>query len=341
MPFVQGKCENCGGVLAVDPSQKAAICPFCGVAYVVQDSINYYNTTMNISANVVNFYGDSKAQSDFEVVGGVLEKYTGASTDVDIPNNVTIIGRKAFSGCIGITKVCIPDSVTQIQEEAFMDCRSLQKVVLPTTMKLLADRCFSGCENLQEINIPNSVDIIGAYAFNNCRKIHAVRLPSSVNVDARAFSGVPDLVIDWPSEWAYKQLTKLRIVTQGNIIVSVNKPYEPNTTVPLIFMGFFDGKYVFQDLDYYNASYRPSVFDNKSSALCARVKYIQSKYPIITNLEINSKQLEFLLDRAGISRGCVQTISIPKYIYQNKKLLPVGVFQLGSVFALQANIIFN
>jgi predicted RNA-binding Zn-ribbon protein involved in translation (DUF1610 family) len=51
MPFVQGKCESCGGILTVDPSLKAANCPFCGAAYVVQDSINYYKTTIQVATN--------------------------------------------------------------------------------------------------------------------------------------------------------------------------------------------------------------------------------------------------------------------------------------------------
>ena len=64
MSFVQGKCENCGGILAVDSSLKAANCPFCGAAYVVQDSINYYNTSIkvdNMHADVVNITDESSS----------------------------------------------------------------------------------------------------------------------------------------------------------------------------------------------------------------------------------------------------------------------------------------
>ena len=42
MPFVQGKCESCGGNLTVDHNLKAANCPFYGSAYVIQDSINKF-----------------------------------------------------------------------------------------------------------------------------------------------------------------------------------------------------------------------------------------------------------------------------------------------------------
>ncbi len=60
MPIVQAKCENCGGILAVDNNQKAAICPFCNTPYVVQDAINNYNITNNVNVGagaVVNVFG--------------------------------------------------------------------------------------------------------------------------------------------------------------------------------------------------------------------------------------------------------------------------------------------
>ena len=45
MALVPAKCTSCGGTLEVDATQKAAICPFCGSAYVVQDAIEQYNIT--------------------------------------------------------------------------------------------------------------------------------------------------------------------------------------------------------------------------------------------------------------------------------------------------------
>ena len=67
MPLVQGKCENCGGILRVDSNLKAANCPFCGVAYIVQDSINNYNTTIHnvesLHADVVNVLDESSSEA--------------------------------------------------------------------------------------------------------------------------------------------------------------------------------------------------------------------------------------------------------------------------------------
>lgn len=45
MPFVQAKCPECGGMLAVDDNKKAEICQFCGNAFVVADAVS------NCSAN--------------------------------------------------------------------------------------------------------------------------------------------------------------------------------------------------------------------------------------------------------------------------------------------------
>ena len=64
MPLVKAQCENCNGVLTVDSSKRAAICPYCGTPYVVQDAINYHTTQVeNLHADVVNIYNqDSKLE---------------------------------------------------------------------------------------------------------------------------------------------------------------------------------------------------------------------------------------------------------------------------------------
>ena len=59
MPLVEAKCTNCGAVLKVDSSKEAAICEFCGSAYIVEKAIHNYSITNNnvIYADTVNIYG--------------------------------------------------------------------------------------------------------------------------------------------------------------------------------------------------------------------------------------------------------------------------------------------
>lgn len=76
MSFVQGKCENCGGILTVDPNLKAANCPFCGTAYVVQDSINHYNTSVKVEsmhADVVNVIDESSSEARIKAGAAYLK----------------------------------------------------------------------------------------------------------------------------------------------------------------------------------------------------------------------------------------------------------------------------
>lgn len=56
MALVPAKCTQCGGNITVDNQKDAAICPFCGTPYIVEQAINNYNITNNnhIHANVVN-----------------------------------------------------------------------------------------------------------------------------------------------------------------------------------------------------------------------------------------------------------------------------------------------
>lgn len=44
MPFVEAKCTNCGHTLKVDNSKDAAVCEFCGSAFIVEKAINNFNT---------------------------------------------------------------------------------------------------------------------------------------------------------------------------------------------------------------------------------------------------------------------------------------------------------
>ena len=107
MSFVQAKCPECGGMLAVDADKKAAVCQFCGEAFIVQEAINNYNTynetinnyntTHNYSAGTtVNVYEDKN--KDFVVEAGVLKEYHGESVDVYLPENIKSIDLNCFAG---------------------------------------------------------------------------------------------------------------------------------------------------------------------------------------------------------------------------------------------------
>lgn len=104
MAFVQAKCENCGAILTVDPSLKAAICDHCGGAYVVQDSINYYNSFTKVEhmhADVVNISDESSSEGRLKAADAFmkLKKYPEAKAEYE---KVTALTPQNYKGWYGI-----------------------------------------------------------------------------------------------------------------------------------------------------------------------------------------------------------------------------------------------
>lgn len=219
MPLVQAKCTNCGSTIPVDNLKDAAICSYCGSAFIVEKAINNYNVTNNIQAGVVNFYG---VMNDFDVRGGVLVKYNGVSMQPVIPDTVVKIGQQAFRGSM-ISSVVIPDTVISIGESAFCECVNLKEITLPSRIKNLESGVFSSCKNLIRValpdgisnivdsmfygctslasfDIPEGVTSIGNYAFQDCCNLTSISLPCSLKeIGLSAFSNTGLFSIEIPT----------------------------------------------------------------------------------------------------------------------------------------------
>ena len=116
-------------------------------------------------------------------------------TDLVIPNSVTSIGERAFSGCLGLTSVTIPNSVTSIGDFAFSGCSSVTSVTIPNSVTSIGMQAFNGCSGLTSVTIPNSVTSIGRQAFLYCSSLESVTIPKSVtSIGDYAFSGCSKLV---------------------------------------------------------------------------------------------------------------------------------------------------
>ena len=57
-----------------------------------------------------------------------------------IPNSVTNIGEKAFSGCKNLTSIVIPSSVTSIDDSAFWGCETLTSINVESENKIYASK---------------------------------------------------------------------------------------------------------------------------------------------------------------------------------------------------------
>ncbi len=186
MPFVKAQCTSCGAALDVDPSKDAAVCPYCNTPYVVEKAINKYNVniTNNINAQTVNIFNQ---KDDFEIVAGVLKRYTGKATDITIPDEVISIESGALPK--GITSVIINDSSSIGYLSGFSDLENLKHISLGNSITIIGDNAFGGCQSLTDVVIPESVIRIGNSAFANCNSLISITIPDSVaEIDYGAFS---------------------------------------------------------------------------------------------------------------------------------------------------------
>ena len=93
-----------------------------------------------------------------------------AVKSIVVGNEVTAIGKRAFSHCINMTSVVIGNSVATIGNSAFYHCRNLQSVTVPESVTTIGDFAFVLCGNLTKAVIPESVEVPES-AFQGCKKL--------------------------------------------------------------------------------------------------------------------------------------------------------------------------
>lgn len=148
MPLLELTCRSCGAKLSDMPDRDRFFCPFCGALYQREQSV--VQSVTNITCDTVQVQ-----TADFEIRSGMLIKYGGASQDPVIPDSVSEIGVRAFSGST-IQTVFIPSSVKKIGAYAFSDCSNLTHVTIPDSVSEIGNRAFFRCFNLKEIVLPST-----------------------------------------------------------------------------------------------------------------------------------------------------------------------------------------
>lgn len=348
MPVIPLECPSCGTGLRIDSDESAAICGSCGRPFVVNEAI-VQNYIKLVTARE-NGSGEILVPEAFETEDGVLKRYNGTSPVVDIPDDVSVIGSKAFEDCREITEVRLPDSVKEIGDNAFAGCDNLRTVHFPDSLKKIGSYAFSDCTGLETVELPFSVEEIGPYAFSRCFMLGCVKMPSSrSNVHETAFMGNKDMRFDWPDNWSKKQLDKLKLAapTLGGLIDLCDTDTASDTAGKYyLYLGISDlGMYV--ESNKYNLySYQDfmrlfSIEANNRDPYLLResVDYARQRYDAVADVQKSYSELISLLDRAGISRSRVESINIPHFIWkQGKGLNDYKIADIGSVSVFQIRL---
>lgn len=158
------------------------------------DNANLVNVTLNA--------GDS-------IYAGMF-KNAALLESVELPAELTSIGKEAFAGASKLAEISIPASVTEIAEDAFIYCASLSAIEVDPAnkdytsnnsnciVKIEQDEengtietLIVGCSNTV---IYEGVERIGQYAFVGCTDLEALHIPVTVtDIAEGAFYGCTSL----------------------------------------------------------------------------------------------------------------------------------------------------
>ena len=133
-------------------------------------------------------------KDDVTNIGREAFSHCTSLISVTIGNSVTSIGECAFGQCSALTSITIPNSVTTIGKQAFWNCRGLTSVTIPTSVTSIGLGAFASCTGLTSVIIPNSVTTIEYDTFVYCPSLTSITIPSSVtHIEHGAFKNCPGL----------------------------------------------------------------------------------------------------------------------------------------------------
>ncbi len=112
----------------------------------------------------------------------------GNLQELELPENLEVIGLYAFSRCVSITKVKCNDKLQRLEQEAFWGCSGLTSLDLKN-VKSIGQWAFSNCIGLHDISF-NNLEYLGISAFYGCKNLKNINLGhGNLTIDEWAFTG--------------------------------------------------------------------------------------------------------------------------------------------------------
>ncbi len=155
--------------------------------YGTSDSSSENGISLYRASNYAQIYGDGDGMFyddsvNFVIENGVLKKYNGWQTFVEIPDTVTSIGDEAFKNNTSMVSVSIPDSVKSIGDSAFYGCTSLLGVVIPDSVEKTGRCAFQKCSKLASAYLPvnEKLTVINTGTFYECMSLKEIIVPDNI-----------------------------------------------------------------------------------------------------------------------------------------------------------------
>ena len=120
------------------------------------EEITYHGTMAEWTFGLAGFNNLSEA-IPVHCIDGDAKPFDKSAKSITIPEGVSKIEFKLFSGCAFLESIVIPESVSAIRTWAFSSCSSLKSIVLNSNLKKIENDAFTHCDALEDITYKGTI----------------------------------------------------------------------------------------------------------------------------------------------------------------------------------------
>lgn len=126
---------------------------------------------------------------EFAGIEGVLLKYNGTESDIEIPGKFTSVA-DAFAGNTSIKSVKLPKSFKAVANNAFEGCSALQNVSIPDSVSYIGGGAFAGTPFIESLNSEDDFCVVGdGVLLKYTGDSSSLKIPDNIKFISDAFFG--------------------------------------------------------------------------------------------------------------------------------------------------------
>ena len=139
MSLVKAQCTSCGGVLEVDNTKDAAICPYCKTPYIVEKAVNLYNVSNKFEINNahINIVGND-VESMVADADALLNKLNQTKRAYEKYEQISKMFPRDYRGWWGMAVCKIKDGYSKSENKNIMQNIDRAKALFPEADKSFA-----------------------------------------------------------------------------------------------------------------------------------------------------------------------------------------------------------